>query len=85
MDKFRQGHWACRAELPPTAREMKSHFTFYHILLLRSEAGNKPMIPADGIMHAPVIAMFNPLIWFLEGAMDEGQFETPRWYLQHPG
>jgi hypothetical protein len=32
MDKFHQGHWACRAELPPTVEEKKSHFMFYHLL-----------------------------------------------------
>jgi hypothetical protein len=70
MDKFRQGHWACRAEFPPTSEEMKSHFTFYHLLLLRPEACNTPMIPADGIRHAPVVATLNHLIWFLESAVD---------------
>jgi hypothetical protein len=75
MDKFRQGHWACRAELPPTTEEMKSHFTFYHVLLLQPRAFNKPTIPTDGIIHAPAVAMINHLIWFMESAVDEDQDE----------
>jgi hypothetical protein len=31
------------------------------------------MIPADGLRHAPAVAMFNHLIWFLESAVDEDQ------------
>jgi hypothetical protein len=34
MDKFLQGHWACRAELPLTDEKIKSSFTFYHVLIL---------------------------------------------------
>jgi hypothetical protein len=75
MDKFHQGHWACRAELPLTAEETKSHFTFYHILFLRPESGNKATIPADGLRHTHVVAMLNHLIWFLESAVDEDQDE----------
>jgi hypothetical protein len=30
MEKFCQGHWACRSELPTTSEEMKSSFTCYH-------------------------------------------------------
>jgi hypothetical protein len=75
MDKFRQGHWACQSELPPTLEEMNTYFTWYHVLLLRPESGNKPMIPADGLQHAPAVGMLNHLIWFLELAVDEDQDE----------
>jgi hypothetical protein len=33
IDKFRQGHWACRSEPPPTSEKIKSSFTWYHVLL----------------------------------------------------
>jgi hypothetical protein len=52
---------------------IKSHFFFYHILVVRPEAWNKSVIPEDGIRQAPELAMFNHLIWFLESDMDEYQ------------
>jgi hypothetical protein len=73
VDKFRQGHWTCRADTPPTSEEMKSQFTVCHILLMRHEAGNKPMIPTDGLMHAPSVVLINHLVWFLESAVEEDQ------------
>jgi hypothetical protein len=75
MDKFHQENWACRSELPPTTEDIKSSVTWYHVLLLRPEVGNKPMIPADSLRHAPAVAMLNHLIWFLESAVDEDQDE----------
>jgi hypothetical protein len=33
MDKFRQGNRACIAEPPPTAKQMRSSFTWYHMFL----------------------------------------------------
>jgi hypothetical protein len=62
MEKFHKGHWSCRAKIQPTSEEMKSHFTFYHILLLQPKLGNKPTIPADDLRHAPVVAMLNHLV-----------------------
>jgi hypothetical protein len=75
MDKFCKGDWACRSDLPPTLEEMKTSFTWYHVLPLRPESGSKPMIPANGFRHAPEVGMFNHLIWFLESAVDEDQDE----------
>jgi hypothetical protein len=54
---------------------MKSHFTFYHVLLLRPEAGNTPIILGGGIRQAPAVAVINHLIRFLESAVDEDQDE----------
>jgi hypothetical protein len=59
----------------PTAEEMKSHITFYHVLILQPKACNKPNIPADGLGHAPAVTMINHLIWFMESAVDEDQDE----------
>jgi hypothetical protein len=50
---------------------MKSHFTFYHVLIVLPEARNKPTILADGRRHTPAVAMINPLVWFLESAVKE--------------
>jgi hypothetical protein len=75
MDKFRQGHWASRAKLPRTAKEMKSHLIFYHVLLLQPKACKKPMIPADGRRHAMAVDMLNHLILFLDSAVDKAQDE----------
>jgi hypothetical protein len=75
IDKFRQGHWACRSELSSTSEEMKTFFTWYHVLLLRPESGNKPMIPADGLRHAPAVEMLNHLVCFLESAVDKDKDE----------
>jgi hypothetical protein len=65
--------------------DMKSHFTFYHVLLMRIKLGNKLMTPGDCIMHTPAVSMINHLVWFLESAVDEDQEEqchyTPRLYL----
>jgi hypothetical protein len=73
--RVHQGHRACRDELSPTSEEMKSYFNWYHVLLLRPESRNKPMIPANGLRHAPTGGMLNHLIWFLESAVDEDQDE----------
>jgi hypothetical protein len=75
MDKFRTGHWACRVEIHPKSEEMKLHFTFYHVMLPRPESGNKHMIPAHGLRHAPAVAMLDRLVWFLESAVDKAQHE----------
>jgi hypothetical protein len=56
-----------------SAPVMKTSFTWYHVLLLRPEAGNKPMIPADGFRHTPAVAMLNHLICFMESAVNEDQ------------
>jgi hypothetical protein len=64
-----------QSRAPPTSEEIKSSFTWYHVLLLCPEVGNKPMIPADGLLHAQMVAMLNHLIWFLESAVDEDQDE----------
>jgi hypothetical protein len=53
MEKFRKGHWACCVETPPTPEEMKSQFTFYHVLMLLPELGHISMIPAEGLQHSP--------------------------------
>jgi hypothetical protein len=84
MDKFRQGHRACRSKLPPTAEEMKSHLMFYHVPLLRPQACNKLTILASDIMHAPAFAMINHLIWFLESSVEEDQDEHCHYSPEHP-
>jgi hypothetical protein len=55
---------------------MKPPFTFYRILLMQTEAGNKPMIPTIGRPQArPTVVMPNHLVWFLELSVDEDQDE----------
>jgi hypothetical protein len=80
MEKLRHGHWACIAELPLTMKEVKSHFTFYHIILLRTQACNKPMIPDDGLIHAPAVALINHLIWILESAVDVDEYDQCHYF-----
>jgi hypothetical protein len=73
MDKLCKDQWACRAEIHPTSEEMKPYFTFHHVLMLRPDSGNKPMIPADGLRYSPAVTMLNHLLWFLESSVDSGR------------
>jgi hypothetical protein len=63
--RFCKDQWACRAKIQPTSEEMKSNFTFYHVLLMRPTTGNNHMIPSDGLRYTPAVAMLNHLSWFL--------------------
>jgi hypothetical protein len=60
---------------PQRQNKRKSHFTFSSVLLVRPEACKKPMIPAEGLRHAPTVDMLHHVIWFLERAVDEDQEE----------
>jgi hypothetical protein len=73
IEKFRKGQLACHTDIRPTPEEMKPHFNFYHVLLLRPETGHNKIIPAEGIGHAHTVAMLNHLVWFFEFTIEEEQ------------